>query len=36
MNAVIMKERHFLRKYPMLQTAFSIWVWKVVWKDHNI
>ena len=33
---VIMKERHFIRMYPMPLTSYLIWVWKVVWKDHNI
>ena len=35
-TSVIMKERHFIRIYPMLLTSYLIWVWKVVWKDHNI
>ena len=32
----IMKERRFIRMYPMLLTSCLIWVWKVVWKDHKI
>ena len=35
LNSVNMKERHFIRKYPMLLTSYLIWVWNVVWNDHN-